>query len=305
MHRTTRFHALWSVLPVLALSLDLNAQTPKTGSPPKTGRERIVQEVEERSKRFREGRVIQSHVRVTINLVNGNRLSGVVKDGRFVERHDGLRFTQAVPGESKVGIRLWYSDKTNSYIFLPFASIKRYRIGERLTDDQVKSLGEAFQKAAAERAAEVRARAEQKKGAEKPGGAGGKGVVKPKAEGPKLTEAQKELLENYPPSEGWGEAKLKELERRSVVIGVFPNAIEKRFIENFNEWAEAVRIQEEIDQLESQKTPTPGTPPVGGPPMPAPAKGSGPAPTGGGPILVPPSGTGGPQTGKKTTTGGR
>lgn len=49
---------------------------------------------------------IRSHVRVEIRLANGNRLAGIVKDGRMVERVDGLRFVDAHADDKGAGIHL-------------------------------------------------------------------------------------------------------------------------------------------------------------------------------------------------------
>lgn len=54
----------------------------------------------------------------------------------------------------------------------------------------------------------------------------------------KLEEQKKHfaLLFKFPPEKGWGLAKKKELVRRKVVVGVYPNKEEQEFLDNFEQW---------------------------------------------------------------------
>jgi len=116
-----------------------------------------------------EGRVVKSHVRVRVRLRNGNRLTGVVKDGRLVERVDGLRFVEAQARERGAGIRLWYSGGTRSYIFVPFDSLKGYEVVQRLSQKQLQQIEKEMQmaeKRAAERKRREALRANGKAGAD-------------------------------------------------------------------------------------------------------------------------------------------
>ncbi|MEO0478252.1 MAG: hypothetical protein AAF196_02100 [Planctomycetota bacterium] len=271
------------LLPALTClcSADLSAQQPEKPTPevqrpaPEVEkpeeRRRIEREVAERLREMREGRVVRSHVRVTVWLTNGNRLLGVVKNGRFVEKHNGSTFVEANPNDRAVGIRLWYSDNTNSYIFLPFHSIARYRIGERLSEEQVRDLGAALQRAADERAEKAReqadARRRQREGQNNegqgptptPGGPAPAPAGESRA--PQLSAEEAALLSEFPPSAGWGPEKVAELQRRQVVLGVFPNAIERKFLDNFDAWTAAVKKQEAIDKAKAGSVPSP----AGGP----------------------------------------
>jgi hypothetical protein len=118
-----------------------------------------------------EGRVVKSHVRVRVRLRNGNRLTGVVKDGRLVERVDGLRFVEAQARERGAGIRLWYSGGTRSYIFVPFESLKAYEVVQRLSQKQLQEIEDEMQMAE-KRAAERKARAALKANGKAGGDAG-------------------------------------------------------------------------------------------------------------------------------------
>ena len=105
-----------------------------------------------------EGRVLKSHVKVRVRLDNGSRLTGVVKDGRLVERVDGLHFVRADADERGAGIRLYYTSGTRGFVFVPFASLKSYEVLQRLSQQQVQQV-EAEMQRAEQRAEERRARA--------------------------------------------------------------------------------------------------------------------------------------------------
>ncbi|HEB51883.1 MAG TPA: hypothetical protein ENI87_01375 [bacterium] len=121
--------------------------------------------IRERAASMREsivrGRQVKSHVKVVVRLKNGNKLTGVVKDGRLVERVDGLRFVDAQAREPGAGIRLWYTGGTRSYIFVPFESLKTYEVVQRLSARQLLEIEKEMQMAEA-RAAERARRAAQK-----------------------------------------------------------------------------------------------------------------------------------------------
>lgn len=106
---------------------------------------RIAERAESMRKSITAGRQVKAHVKVRIRLQNGNRLNGVVKDGRLIERVDGLRFVDANARDAGAGIRVWYSGGTRSYIFVPFASLKDYEVVQRLSQKQLMDLERAMQ----------------------------------------------------------------------------------------------------------------------------------------------------------------
>lgn len=281
--------------------------------------------IEERAKRMRQefggGKKVKSHVRVQVRLNNGNRLRGVVKDGRLVERVTGLRFETAHAADRGAGIRIWYSGGTRNYVFVPFSELKNYTVLQRLTTEQLAELEAemamkedrerrgGFQRGGdPNRASGTPARPEgegrpqaggatgsngqpangQSQGAT-PAGPGAAGVqtqasqigsAKPSAKGstgngPGATgvaksvtsgtgstgsattgagtgagasEAQQDahrkwfqLLQDYPPAQGWNEAKRTEIQTRFNRIGAAPTEKENAFVENFAEWQKAVK----------------------------------------------------------------
>lgn len=214
-------------------------------------RERIEKELERTQRLMREGRLVRANVRVVVRLSNGSRLKGIVKNGRFMERLDEREFVQTNKRGPNSGLRLWYYDGTDSYIFLPFDQIRRYKIGETLTDEEVDEIAKAIaieRRKSEERRKEYVSEKERKRAeaeAAKNGGAEGTPATpggeteKPES---KLTTAQRALLAEFPPTQGWGLEKLRSLEMRKTTIGVYPNEREKRFIDNYQDWSRAYEI---------------------------------------------------------------
>lgn len=275
---------------VLAAAASLLAQAPPTETAPK--RDRVLERSQEMRDNIETGRPVKSHVRVAVRLKNGNRLRGVVKDGRLVERVDGLRFVDAQAQEVGAGIRLWYSGGGRDYVFVPFRDLSDYTVMERLSQQQLEAFEQEMQMAEERRTAQQRAEAQRILDANQtPPGAGDappvgevpaapgqepaptvqtpaaapvapatpatpkKGTRKTKAElaaeaaeqqlaaaATKDKEQQQEyfaLLQEYPPTAGWNQAKRDEIARRKVVVGAVPSAQEQRFVDKFATWQKA------------------------------------------------------------------
>lgn len=214
---------------------------------------------EQMRRQLEDGKTIRSHVRVQVRLSNGNRVRGVVKDGRLIERVDGLRFVRAAENEAGSGIRIWYTDGRASFVFVPFSQIANYDVQERLSSEQLAKIeAEAlqFEEADKARKAEEQAQADALRKAGEPvvteplpegtpardtGGA----PAKPAGVSGKLTEEQRELfrlLVRYPPAEGWSAEKAAEIKRRRAVVGANPTELEWAFVENFADWQRAVDL---------------------------------------------------------------
>lgn len=228
-----------------------------------------------------EGRQIRSHVRVAVRLKNGNRLKGVVKDGRLVERVAGLRFVQAEANENGAGIRIWYFDNSNNYVFLPFGDIADYRVQAKLTTQQLQAIEQQLSEDA--RRKQELEQLQQQKQTTEDGGEADKpkpdagtppapaienqqvppppaktGEDEPKPAETRLTEEQARLfrlLQDYPPQAGWNAQRRDEIKRRMAVVGTKPSAAELHFVEVFDEWQKAVTafgVQVETPAAESQ-----------------------------------------------------
>ncbi len=236
----------WLLLPsVLLLGSVALAQEPTPSTP---RRERATSQTEERAQSMRkqigEGRAVQSHVKVLVRLKNGNRLVGVVKDGKLVERIDGLRFVEAAAGDEGAGIRIWYTAGTRNFVFVPFKDFASYEIVQQLSNEQVQQieneLGMDRGKSDVVPSQGDAAGAKQGPPAGEPA-AGGQA----KASDGKTTatdEQQKlwfDLLQAYPPTAGWGLERRDEIKRRFVVVGSQPSAAEKRFVDEYEQWSKA------------------------------------------------------------------
>lgn len=123
-----------AVLPLLLLGAVLTAQVPEV--PPQQN-DRVTRRAQEMRDNLGKGTQVKSHVRVQVRLKNGNRLKGVVKDGRLVERVNGLRFVDADASDRGAGIRLWYSGGTRNYVFVPFKGLAEYKVLQRLSPKEL------------------------------------------------------------------------------------------------------------------------------------------------------------------------
>lgn len=212
----------------------------------KKRRAAIRERIQRERARRRETNVVRTHVKVRVKLRNGERLQGIVKNGNFVERPSGgLEFVRAEMTQKDAGLRLWYYNRTDGYIFLPYKMIETYKVLKRLTDVEIKIIrDEIVESEVAKKAAATKRRKqlEDKAKAYKEGlktneklDELAKGIEAKK----KQAEAEAALLaliEEFPPDEGWGEERINQINIRRLTIKVFPNAKERRFIEVFEQW---------------------------------------------------------------------
>jgi hypothetical protein len=229
---------------------------------PVAGQGNIAEKTDRMRSQLQAGRPVRSHVRVLVRLKNGNRLRGIVKDGRVVERIDGLRFVQADADEQGAGVRLWYWDNTNNYVFLPFKDILDYRIQEQLSTEQLLAIEKDVTEAERKKA-EVSTEKKPGDAPPTPEPIAADGTLEPKpiadkkpddAKDPKdatkdpAKDATKDadklkqqvgLLQEFPPASGWSAAKRDEIKRRLAVIGVKPSPQEERFVSVFDQWMAA------------------------------------------------------------------
>ncbi|MBI5852099.1 MAG: hypothetical protein HZB39_13885 [Planctomycetes bacterium] len=236
-------------------ALSITAVLPAQGG--QESSEHIRREIDERQQAMREGRVVRSNVRITLRLRNGSRLKGVVKDGRFVERPQGLEFLPTEMTEDDAGIRLWYYNDTNSFIFLPYTTIAYHKIGDRLTDDEVRRIAAELDKKAEERS-------RLKVDPDQTGEATGDGTNgEAQSDLPVLADEQKALLAEFPPEQGWGYDRMRELEARKIRIGVYPNEKEQKFLDSFEAWNQAFQLWQQIEELKRNAAPSGEVAPTG------------------------------------------
>jgi hypothetical protein len=262
--------ALWVAVPLAAQA-------------PPQGREREAARVDERAQTMRSqigaGKSLQSHVRVIVRLKNGNKLVGVVKDGRLVERVDGLRFVDAHAQDRGAGVRLWYTGGKRNYVFVPFLDFSEYEVLAQLSDKQIDAIEQEMQMAE-RRAAERDAAAQRAaQGEATPPAPAGEGATPPSPDAPageapgagapaekgsgktakgkagkdaedggaidpaKVQQLQQRtwfaLVQEYPPAGGWNKQRRDDIKRRKAVVGTQPSPAELRFVEVFEQWQKA------------------------------------------------------------------
>lgn len=238
----------------------------QSNAPGKEQQERVEKRAEQMREEIDSQKTIRSHVRVQVRLKNGNRLRGVVKDGKLVERVNGLRFVQADAKDRGAGIRLWYTGGSQNYVFVPFASLSSYQILERLSAKELADIETRMRMEESRQAQERQQRAEeaerrkaeiaQSQKAEegkKPAGGGvaGQGAPTPGGEtkpgpGAEQTAEQQEqatLLKDYPPDAGWNAKKRDEIKNRLAVLGVQPSPFELRFVDVYDRWLAACKAE--------------------------------------------------------------
>lgn len=273
-------HVLSVVLGATLLAQDPAPPAPTPPAPAPAGEStppnpETQSRVEARASSMREkigsGRLVKSHVRVAVRLKNGNKLVGVVKDGRLVERVDGLRFVDAHAQDRGAGIRLWYSGGIRNYVFVPFADFAEYEVMQALSAKELEQIEGEMQmneRRAAERAAEAarlaKGAATTPPGTEpeaqeptttepapapgattpatKKGAKGAKGDAAAEGKGTPEQELHKTwfaLVQEYPPSGGWNAKRRDEIKKRFVVVGSKPSPNEEKFVESFEQWKQA------------------------------------------------------------------
>ncbi len=210
----------------------------------------------------RNGRLVKRNVKVRVRLRNGESLIGVVKEGRFVEKVKGLEFVPADIRTKGAGIRLWYYDDTDGYIFLPYTMIRTYKILKELTGVEIKAIRERILERRTKAKALAKKRLEELKRKEKEflqnQNASKKldKLSKNLKEEKKKREEEKRLLaliKEFPPEKGWGPKKIEEIRIRKVAIGAFPDQKSKRFVEVFEDWTKGYNLWKSLKAKESKE----------------------------------------------------
>jgi hypothetical protein len=255
------------LIAVVVLASLLPGQAQRPTEPVHPDKQRVVEEVMRKRKDMREGKIERFNVRVNVKLNNGSKLNGVVKNGRLVEREAGIDFVEADRNTPEAGIRLYYFDETTSFVFLRWADIAAHKVVVKLTDEEVRAIEkemlERERKRNEERQAAAQAAVDGKTPAPKPPEApgdkkGDKGKDKDKAQ---EKESPTPLLDEFPVSEGWSEAKAQEIQRRKIAVGVYPNEREKRFLEVLGEWKKQHAQSQAGGAKATPSRPTPPTAP--------------------------------------------
>jgi hypothetical protein len=164
--------------------------------------------------------------RVQVLLKNGHSMIGVAKAGVRCERLVRGNFKPSSDStERAAGIRVWYYQDLDGYIFLETRTLERVEVLGTLTPEESRALAEAVAAAHGSHTtfAESRPSGKSASGAES----------RPSADPNGLTAAEKALLERFPPDKGWSPEKFGELQRKKIVLHVNPSDEEQAFIDDF------------------------------------------------------------------------
>lgn len=241
------------ILAVAVIAVSLQAlpgqdpARPGTESPPPIHpeKQRVQDEILRKRDAIREGKVGHFNVRVRLRLHNGSRMLGIVKNGRFVEQEHGIDFVESDRRSPEAGVRLWYFDDSSSFVFLRWADIESHKVLAKLTNEEVRAIevqvAERDAQAAQTRrlAAEAKAKAEAEAKAAAESTAGGTPTPAPAPAVLPTPAPLPDLLKEFPPEQGWSEARAAEIERRKIVVGAYPNEQEQRFLDVLPAWCKA------------------------------------------------------------------
>jgi hypothetical protein len=230
-------------------------------------------------------------VRYRVWMRTGRSMEGVVRAKSVFETRarDGS-YVPADEDEAGAGVRFWFPGAQDGFIFMELRDIQRLEELGELSADEGRSLARAraeaaaraaeerFQikarRAAAEAAAKAAAEAAEKgeEGADDADGTGegdepetgdGPAADGPAADGSEASEEPAEdedagrmaaLLLKFPPTR-WSLDSPKEIERRKVILGLFPSDEEKAFLAVFDEWKVAYAAWAEATEDEAGDEP--------------------------------------------------
>ncbi|MBL8695945.1 MAG: hypothetical protein JNJ88_17760 [Planctomycetes bacterium] len=194
------------------------------------------------------------HTRILVILQNGQKITGVAKRNRFVERARGFDFSPAEKADDGAGIRVWYANPGQNYLFISYKDIATVHSIGNVSDVEVKELeakAEEEARAARERAGEehmaalrarLRSRDEDRQAEEKLVAAEEKKKAAEQLKS-ELKSAYK-LLAKFPPDEGWSEDRRDEvLAKKLKHVTLTPT--ETDFLKVFEEWAKAKKLVED------------------------------------------------------------
>jgi len=195
----------------------------------------------------------------SVRLKTGRTVRGVVHAAGRWERKDRLEgWTDAKREDEGAGLRLWYPNRLDGFLFAPAKDIAQIedlgllsaeeglKIAREKTDaasradaERAQIKAEAEERAAKEAAAAA-ARAEVEAARKEAAGAAGEPVPAAAGAMVPLDRAKRfaELLEQFPPTV-WRPETPKEIERRRITLDLFPTDQEKEFLSVYAEWREA------------------------------------------------------------------
>ncbi len=195
-------------------------------------------------------------VRYRIELKSGSVLEGVIRArGVFERRAKVGGYESADENDKGSGVRIWFPSRQDGFIFMPLESVKRIDELGSLSVDEGRTIararvaakkranGERVQLRAMRRVAEEAASRADADAVAAADEAEAVASVKPRPAQLTDEEAADErvlaaLLITYPPTR-WSPETPAEIQRRKVVLGLFPSDEETAFLGVFDDWLRA------------------------------------------------------------------
>jgi hypothetical protein len=169
--------------------------------------------------------------RVQVLLKNGHQMIGIAKAGIRCERLVRGNFKPGDdPTDRSSGIRVWYYQDLDGYIFLETRTLERVEVLGTLTSEESRALSEAI---AAAHGSRIDAPSSRPSTTTAKPVAGSDSRPAPQTDPNGLTAAEKVLLDRFPPDKGWCPEKFGELQRKKIVLHVNPSDEEQAFIDDF------------------------------------------------------------------------
>jgi len=210
-----------------------------------------------------DGDRLTNDVWVRLTLKNGAQVEGMATGGVAYERLDKGKFVAAKPETHRdAGLRLHFVDYNEGFLFIRARDVQSIDSEKTLTaaeQTQIRSLVKKRQETVSSTAAAAASAAS--------GGGASKGGVPgaPAALAPSADQLRKQIFAKFPPGDGWGPAKRDEILKKRWTVGVFPDALEREFLDNYENWM--TEYQSALDE-DAPKKEGDAPPPAPLPPQP-------------------------------------
>ncbi len=232
----------------ILLALAVSASAPAQKKPANSSKK-----IEDATQRIAKASVMTDHLQVVVTLKTGGAMHGVVKDGRMIEKRvRGGAYKELDEHEKSTvgaGLRLWFYDKLPGYLFVPWRQIATVRIVRRLSRADWAVYEAREQEAAKERvkastsAPKPTHRDTLSKTSRSPAGFSA------------LSDSQKDLMKEFPPSEGYAPQKFAALQKAMVLEDAKVGGKDARWLAVYPDWLKAYRAYMSIPEPKAEKAP--------------------------------------------------